>query len=135
MDSPVVPDPGGPIRLSAAGVWLAAASGFGPTGTLQKAEGRLVFTDNSVLWQYRTLGGLYRTAHRVPFVDIRSVALAESGVDRLIVLQGQDYRYDTFGLVRSDEKELDPLATVRAYRTLLNLLHLPAPAASGEKAF
>jgi hypothetical protein len=103
-----LPDPGGPIRLSVASVWLPGSSGFGVVGATQKRNGRLVLTDNSVLWQYRSPAGIYRTAHRVAFVDIRSVALAESGVDRLIVLQGQDYRYDAFGVMRPDEKAVDP---------------------------
>jgi hypothetical protein len=128
-------DPGGPIRLSAASVWLPSASGFAATGVAQKRDGRVVFTDNSVSWQYRSPGGLYRTAHRVAFADIRSVALAESGVDRLIVLQKQDFRYDAFGVMRPDEKAVDPLATMEAYRTLLELLHLPAPVTTGDKAF
>ncbi|MDB5825433.1 MAG: hypothetical protein JWR21_4137 [Herminiimonas sp.] len=132
---PVVSDPGGPIRLSAASVWLPSASGFGPTAKSQQRDGRLVLTDSSVSWQFRSAGGMYQTAHRVAFADIRSVALAESGVDRLIVLQRQDFGYDTFGLMRPDEKAMDPLATVQAYRTLLDLLHLPAPAQSGDKAF
>lgn len=135
IDTAGLPDPGGPIRLSVASVWLPGSSGFGEVAASQKRNGRLVFTDNSVLWQYRTPAGIYRTAHRVAFADIRSVALAESGVDRLIVLQGQDYRYDAFGVMRPDEKAVDALATVQAYRTILELLHLPAPVASGHNAF
>jgi hypothetical protein len=135
VGTPIVRHSEGPIRLSAAAVWLPSASGFGPMRGSQKRNGRMVLTDNSVSWQYRSPGGVYRTAHHVAFADIRSVALAESGVDRLIVLQRQDFGYDAFGLMAPDEKALDPLATMQAYRKLLVLLHLVAPAPSDEKAF
>lgn len=133
--APVRSDPGGSIRLAVASVWLPSTSGFGQVGAVLRRDGLLVLTDQSVSWQFRSSTGLYRTARRIALADIRVVALAESGVDRLIVIQGQDYRYDSFGVTRRDGKAVDPEATVQTYQTLLNLLRLPARTASGPSAF
>ncbi|MDB5797821.1 MAG: hypothetical protein JWP36_1723 [Paucimonas sp.] len=105
--------------------WYPDSAGFStPTGAVRR-EGQLVLMDQALLWgQFDLSSGLFRVGRKIPFAQIRSLALAQKEGGQRIVVQDNNGRVDSFAIERHAERRrepaaADPAATTDAWRTLL----------------
>ena len=105
--------------------WLPGSVGFRLADAAVNADGQLVLTHDALHWgRFDTASGWYRVARKIPLNQIRSVSLAQSDAQRLIVVEGPDGKFDSFGVIRHRgarkvTTESDPVQTSHAYRLLL----------------
>lgn len=128
----VAPDAAdGPAVLVSSGMRMPDASGFSTDPQQPVQNGRLILTARSLIWQPRTRFGAFSAPQRIPFTDIRSVALARADTRRLLVIEGPGMRHETFALTQPDGHTLDAAGTELAWQRLLALLGLRPPRSGG----
>ncbi|MDB5765131.1 MAG: hypothetical protein JWQ21_4126 [Herminiimonas sp.] len=115
----------GAVKLFGSSTWRPDTIGFANAGQRMMTDGMLVLTDKGVLWeQWDKRACKLSIAKKIRYADIHVVALAESGPDRLIVIQSKNYQHDSFALTQDSAPIADPEKTAAGYRMLLNLLFM-----------
>lgn len=116
----------GAARTFDACSWLPGSAGFSPpVPVLLRTGGQILLMGQAVQWgRYDVGSGTFNVARKIPFEHIRSVSLAQKKDQRLIVVEGRDGRFDSFGVqkARAAHKtvpEFDPASTAEVYRALL----------------
>ena len=100
------PDSGDMIQCSP-GEWFPNVKGFNdvrsnPFAPVSRQSGVVVLTRKGVFfveWDKRTKA--YDLVKRLPVESIRALSLDSEGASRRLVIQKQDYGYDTFGLTQA----------------------------------
>jgi hypothetical protein len=116
----------GTARSFDACTWLPGSAGFSQAVSVPlRPGGQLLLMDHAVQWGRVGLGSSsFTVGRKIPFEQIRSVSLAQKSDQRLIVVEGNDGRFDSFGCARMASRrgalpEFDPVITSDAYRALL----------------
>ncbi|MDO8299657.1 hypothetical protein [Lacisediminimonas sp.] len=116
----------GTARSFDACTWLPGSAGFSLSSSAPvKVGGQLLLMDHAVQWgAYDLRFGSFRVSRKIPFEQIRSVSLAQKSGQSLIVVEGNDGLFDTFGCDRIGARRgalpaFDPAITSDAYRVLL----------------
>ena len=117
----------GKVQMSGSGTWWPNAKGFTnvrsaliSTG-INELPGVLVFTDKSILFQqWDSKSKSFSIIKKIPFNDIRAVALDEFGASRTIVIHSLEYHYDSFMFTSNQGTFVDGNKTKDGYAFLRN---------------
>lgn len=130
-----LPEKSTPMVHSAAGEWFPNVKGFNdvrsnPFSPVNRQAGVLVLTEDALFfeqWDSKTKN--YSVVKRIPLSEIRAMTVDTYGASRRIVLQNQDYSYNSFGLTQAGGLLVDRGETDIIVRELSK--RLPSTSTSG----